>query len=270
MNGDVRSGDNLYTCSLLALDADTGKLRWYYQFTPHDTHDWDAIGDSVLVDVLYQGRPVKAVIQADRNGFFYVLDRTNGKLLVAKPYTKVSWATGIGPEGRPILVPGQEPTEDGNKVCPGAGGGHNLQATAYSPQTGLYYFSSSEGCEVFYKFQQDYVEGQEYQASTFVPVPGEAPKTGSVLAVDPASGEIKWRFEIVSNPTAGLLATGGGLVFTGDAEGYVFALDDRTGKVLWHFRAGGQIATAPITYALDGKQVVAIASGSVILTFTLP
>jgi alcohol dehydrogenase (cytochrome c) len=269
-DGDARAGDNLYTCSLVALDADSGKLRWYYQFTPHDTHDWDAISDPVLVDLLYQGRPVKAVIQADRNGFFYALDRTNGKLLVAKPYTKVTWARGIGPDGRPIRVPGQDPTEDGNKTCPGMGGGHNWEPTAYSPQTGLYYFSTSDGCQVYYKFRQEYVEGQWYQASTATPVPGEAPGSGSVLAVDPATGEIKWRFELVSLPTGGLLATGGGLVFTGDPEGYVFALDARTGKVLWHFQAGGVIRTAPITYTLDGKQFVAVASGSDILTFTLP
>jgi alcohol dehydrogenase (cytochrome c) len=268
-NGGLRAGDNLYTCSLVALDADSGKLKWYYQFTPHDTHDWDAISDPVLVDLFYQGRPVKAVIQANRNGFFYALDRRNGKLLVAKPYTKVTWATGIGLDGRPILVPGQEPTDDGNKVCPGAGGGHNWEATAYSPQTGLYYFNSSGTCELFYKFQQQYVKGQIYQASADAPVPGVV-ESGWVLALDPATGEIKWRFELVHGEKAGLLATGGGVVFTGDWEGYVFALDARTGKVLWHFQAGGMVDAAPITYSLDGKQVVAVASGSAILTFTLP
>jgi alcohol dehydrogenase (cytochrome c) len=269
-NGDVRPGDNLYTCSLVALDADSGKLKWYYQFTPHDTHDWDAIGDPVLVDLVYQGRPVKAVMQADRNGFFYVLDRTYGRLLVAKPYTKVSWATGIGTDGRPILVPGQDPSEDGQKACPAMGGGHNWEPTAYSPQTGLYYFPSANGCQVFYKMLQEFVEGDWYQASAAVPVRGEVPGTGSILAVDPATGEIKWRFELVSGPTAGLLATGGGLVFTGDSEGYLFALDARTGEVLWHFQAGGMIATAPVTYSVDGRQVVAVASGGNVLTFTLP
>ncbi len=269
-NGDVRPGDNLYTCSLVVLNADTGKLQWYYQFTPHDTHDWDAISDPVLVELLYQGRRVKAVVQADRNGFFYALDRTNGKLLAAKPYTKVTWATGIGPDGKPILVPGQEPTEDGNKTCPTMSGGHNWQPTAYNPQTGLYYFSSTDGCQLFYKMKQDYVEGQWYQASTVSGVPGEPTATGSLLAVDPATGETKWRFELVSSTTAGILATGGGLVFTGDPQGYVFALDARTGTALWHFQTGGAIAAPPITYELDGKQYLAVASGSGILTFTLP
>jgi alcohol dehydrogenase (cytochrome c) len=269
-NGDVRPGDNLYTCSLVALDADSGKLKWYYQFTPHDTHDWDAASDPVLVDLLYQGRPVKAVIQANRNGFFYALDRTNGKLLVAQPYTKVTWATGIGRDGKPILVPGQEPTEDGNKSCPAMSGGHNWQPTAYNPLTGLYYFSSTDGCQVYYKTHQDYVEGQWYHASAVTDVPDEPRFAGSLLAVDPATGETKWRFELVSSPSAGILTTGEGLVFSGDSQGYVFALDGRTGKALWHFQTGGAIAAPPITYMLDGKQYLAVASGSQILTFTLP
>src|ERR1700730_6332567 len=117
MDGSVRAGDNLYTCSLVAIDADTGKLKWYFQFTPHDTHDWDAVADPVLIDMVVKGRKVKAVVQADRNGFFYPLDRSNGKLLHAAPYTKVTWATGIGADGRPLVVPGLEPSETGVKVC---------------------------------------------------------------------------------------------------------------------------------------------------------
>ena len=151
MNGDVRPGDNLYTCSMVALDADTGKLKWHFQFTPHDVHDWDAISDPVLVDLTIGGKKVKALIQANRNGFFYALDRTNGKMLLAKAYTKVSWADGIGPDGRPKLVAGQDPSEEGTKSCPGLGGGHNWQATAYSPQTGLYYFGTTDGCHMYYK-----------------------------------------------------------------------------------------------------------------------
>src|SRR5262249_47025003 len=147
-------------------DAATGKLKWHFQFTPHDLHDWDAISDPVLVDLMHEGRKVKALIQANRNGFFYALDRTNGKFLTAKSYTKVTWASGIGPDGRPILIPGQDPTEEGNRACPGLGGGHNWQPTAYSPLTGLYYFNSSDGCQVYYKMKQDYLRGQLYQAST--------------------------------------------------------------------------------------------------------
>jgi alcohol dehydrogenase (cytochrome c) len=267
LNGDVRPGDNLYTCSLVALDADTGKLKWHFQFTPHDVHDWDAISDPIPVDIVFNGRPVQAVMQANRNGFFYALDRTNGKLLVAKAYTKVTWADGIGPDGRPILISGQDPTEEGNRTCPGMGGGHNWQATAYSPQTGLYYFSSSEHCMLFYKTSQEFVEGQWYQAST---VDGKEPGTGRILAVDPKTGTTSWKFEMVSGPTSGLLATAGGLVFTGDAEGYLIAFDARTGKVLWRFQTGAAISGPPISYALDGRQYIAVAAGPTMLTFALP
>jgi alcohol dehydrogenase (cytochrome c) len=269
MNGDVRRGDNLYSCSVVALDADTGKLKWYYQFTPHDVHDWDAISDPVLVDLTIQGRKVKALIQANRNGFFYALDRANGKVLATKAYTKVTWATGIGANGRPILVPGQDPTEEGNRVCPGLGGGHNWQATAYSPRTGLYYFNSSESCQLFYKTKQDFRAGQWYQAST-VEIPPKEHGAGRTLAVDPATGDIKWKFDMVGGPSAGMLATAGGLVFTGDWDGYLIALDDRTGKVLWKFQTGGAVVAPPISYARDGKQYIAVAAGGSILTFGLP
>ncbi len=268
MDGDVRPGDNLYSCSLVALDADTGKLKWHYQFTPHDVHDWDAIADPVPVDLDMDGRKVKAVIQANRNGFFYALDRANGKLLYAKPYTKVDWADGIGPDGRPILISGHEPSDEGTRTCPGMGGGHNWQGTAYSPQTGLYYFSSTEHCMPFYKTKQDFVEGQWYQASTVGR--GDEVGSGRILAVDPKTGKIAWQFEMVSAPTAGVLATAGGLVFTGDAEGYLIALDARSGKALWRFQAGGTIIAPPISYALNGRQYIAVAAGETMVTFALP
>ncbi|MBM3774044.1 MAG: PQQ-dependent dehydrogenase, methanol/ethanol family, partial [Acidobacteria bacterium] len=240
MNGDVRPGDNLYTDSVVALDASTGKLKWHFQFTPHDVHDWDAISDPVLVDLAFRGRKVKALMQANRNGFFYLLDRTNGRMLLARAYTKVTWADGIAPGGRPILVKGQDATEEGNKSCPGIGGGHNWQATAYSPQTGLYYFSTTDGCHIYYKYDQEFVEGQWYQASTVTGVPKE-PTTGAILAVNPATGQTSWRFDMVSPPTGGILSTAGGLVFSGDREGYLFALDARSGKPLWRFQTGGVV-----------------------------
>ena len=269
MNGDVRRGDNLYSCSVVALDADTGKLKWHYQFTPHDTHDWDAISDPVLVDMTRGGRTVKALIQANRNGFFYTLDRTTGNVLNAKAYTKVTWADGIGRDGRPILIPGREPTEEGNLACPGLGGGHNWQATAYSRQTGLYYFSSSENCQLFYKTTQTFTAGEWYQAST-VEGPQKQHGTGAILAVDPATAETKWRFDMISTPSAGILATAGGLLFTGDAQGYAIAFDARTGRVLWKFQAGGPIAAPPITYSVDGTQYVAVAAGGSMVAFALP
>ena len=199
MDGDVRPGDNLYSCSLIALDADTGKLKWHFQFTPHDVHDWDAVADPVLIDLHIQGKPVKAVIQANRNGFFYALDRANGKFLFAQSYTEVDRADGIGMDGRPTLIPGKDPTEEGTKACPGLGGGHNWRPTAYSPQTGLYYFDSRNGCQIFYKTTQGFIEGQWYQASTTDNITSD-PSTSSILAVDPATGETKWNFELMCVP----------------------------------------------------------------------
>ncbi len=266
MLGEVRPGDNLYTCSLVALDADTGKLKWHYQFTPHDVHDWDAVADPVLASLTLNGRTVKAVIQANRNGYFYALDRTNGKLLHARAYTKVTWADGIRPDGKPVLIAGQEPTAEGNLTCPGMGGGHNWQATAYSPQTGLYYFSSTEHCMPFFLTKQDYVEGQWYQAST---VDRGGPGAGRILALDPKTGNTVWQFDMISSPSAGLLATAGGLVFTGDAQGYLIAFDARSGKVLWKFQTGGTIIAPPISYALNGRQYIAVAAGDTMLTFGL-
>jgi len=269
LNGDDRLGDNLYTCSLVALDADTGKLKWHYQFTPHDVHDWDAVADPALVDLKIQGKAVKAVVHANRNGFFYALDRATGKLLVAKSYTKVSWSDGIGADGRPHLIAGQAPTEEGNRSCPSMGGGHNWQATAYSPRTGLYYFTSTDGCQIYYKTKQDFIEGEWFQGSTTGGISGE-PTSGSILAVNPASGETKWRMATVTPPTSGLLATAGGLIFAGDREGYLIALDADTGKPLWKFQTGGVVIAPPITYSMDGKQYVVVAAGASLMAFALP
>jgi alcohol dehydrogenase (cytochrome c) len=268
MDGDVRPGDNLYTCSIVALDADTGKLKWHFQMTPHDVHDWDAVADPVLMDVTLNGKKIKAVGQANRNGFYYALDRATGKLLAAKAYTKVNWADGIGSDGRPILIPNKAPTEEGNLVCPGLGGGHNWEATAYSPQTGFYYFGATEGCQLFNLERQEYVEGRQYQAGDTVGVPKD-PTTGALIAVDPSTGQQKWKYEMMGRP-AGLLATGGGLVFTGDSDGYLIAIDARTGKPLWHFSTGTNIKAPPISYTFRGKQYIAIAAGSNMLTFKLP
>ena len=268
-NGDVRPGDNLYTDSVVALDVDTGKLKWHFQFTPHDVHDWDAISDLPLVDLTMKGQKVKAVIQANRNGYYYVLDRATGKFLLARPYTKITWADGIDAQGRPILIAGQDPTGEGAKSCPSVGGGHNWQATTYSPQTGFYYFTTTEGCQIYYKNFQEFREGQLYTGSTGAPILMD-PNTGAVIAVDPATGDTKWKFETITPPTSGLLSTAGGLVFGGDREGYFFALDARSGKVLWKFQTGGTVIAPPITYLFEGRQYVAVASGSAMMTFALP
>jgi alcohol dehydrogenase (cytochrome c) len=270
MVGEVRLGDNLYSCSLVALDPDTGKLKWHYQFTPHDVHDYDAAEDLPLVDVEIGGKKIKAVIQADRNGLFYALDRTNGKLLVAKPYTKVTWMTGMDPQGRPIRAPNLEPSTEGTTVCPGLPGGHNWWPTTYSPSTGLYYFGSRDGCQVFFRHEGEFVEGQWYQLGDASPVPGEY-DVGSTIAIDPASGEIKWRYEMTAAPGGGFLSTAGNLLFVGDRDGYFIAFNATTGKVLWKFQTGGQsISAGAVTYRFRGKQYIAVAAGSSIMAFALP
>lgn len=267
MNGDVRPGDNLYTCSMLALDADTGKLKWHFQFTPHDVHDWDAISDPVLADLTIGSKPVKALIQANRNGFFYALDRATGRFVQAKAYTKITWADGIGQDGKPILIAGNEPSDEGTRTCPGMGGGHNWQAQAYSPQTGLLYFPSSDQCMLFYRTTQDYAEGQWYQAST---VGGSEHGAGAIVALDPKTGDTKWRFEMISGTSAGMLATAGGLVFGSDGQGYLIGFDARSGKVLWKFQAGGGIVAPPISYSVNGRQYVAVAAGQSLIAFAIP
>ena len=270
MVGDVRLGDNLYTCSLVAIDADTGKLRWHYQFTPHDLWDYDAAEDLPLVDLNINGKTVKAVIQANRNGLFYALDRATGELLVAKPYTEVTWMTGMDDKGRPIRADGKEPTHEGNVVCPGLPGGHNWWPTTYSPGTGLYYFSSRGGCQTYFRRDAPYVEGQWYQLGHTRNVPEEELE-GSVIAIDPATGDIKWEYKTTQPPVGGFLTTAGNLLFVGDRNGYFIAFDAKTGKVLWNFQTGGRSVTAgAVTYRFRGKQYVAVAAGTSIMAFALP
>jgi alcohol dehydrogenase (cytochrome c) len=268
MNGDVRPGDNLYTCSVVALDPDTGKLKWHFQFTPHDTHDWDAVADPVLADLKIEGRQTKALIQANRNGYFYALDRTTGRFVYGTPYTTINWSDGLDPKGRPRLIKGLDPSEAGTKVCPGLPGGHNWQSTAFDPRTGLYYFSSTDGCQTFRRRDQEFVEGRWYQLSGTRNLPGD-PEQGSLIAMDAATGKIRWRFEMVRSPAGGTLATAGNLVFTGDHSGNLIALDSRNGRVLWRFQTGAPVFSSPITYTFEGRQYIAIAAGTAVITFGL-
>ncbi len=269
LDGAPRPGDNLFSDSMLALDADTGERKWHFQFTPHDVHDWDSVADPVLVEVEVDGKPRKALVQANRNGHFYALDRVTGEFLFARAYTDVNWADGIGPDGRPILIPGHVPDDEGTLTCPGMGGGHNWHATSYSPQTGLYYFNSGDGCQIYHGATQDFVEGEYYLGSAMENVTG-APREGSILAVDPSTGDQSWRFPLVSPPTSGLLSTGGGLVFAGTAEGYFMALDAVAGRPLWRLQTGGPVRAPAITYRFEGRQHVATAAGGSILVFALP
>lgn len=178
------------------------------------------------------------MIQANRNGYFYALDRTYGKFLLASPYTDVNWSKGTSVDGRPMVLPGLDPTPGGTKVCPGLSGGHNWEATAYSPLTGLFYFSSTDGCQTFNRHDTNFVEGQRYQLGGARDAPGERSK-GSFLAMDPATGKIKWRFSMVQHPSGGAMTTAGGLVFAGDRFGNLIAFHASTGEVLWRFQTGG-------------------------------
>ncbi len=269
LHGGDRKGDNLYSDSVVALDADTGKLKWYFQFTPHDLHDWDATQIPVLLDLEYQGRPRKLLAMANRNGFFYLLDRANGKFLLGKPFVRVTWAKEIGPDGRPAQLPNTDPTPEGTYVCPGIIGGTNWFSPSFSPQTGYFYVAAREQCDIFFSSPQKYQPGQMFFGSALQTKPGEK-GWGAVRAIDPLTGEIKWEFKHHSPPWAGTLATAGGLVFTGDHEGYLLAFDAKNGKHLWHLQTGSPVIAAPMTYALDDKQYVVIPSGGALFALALP
>jgi PQQ-dependent dehydrogenase (methanol/ethanol family) len=251
-----RGGDNLYTNCVLALDPATGKMKWYYQFTPHDTHDWDATEPNVLVNATFQGQPRKLLLHADRNGFFYVFDRTNGKLLVAKSFMhKVTWASGIGADGRPVLLP---PTGLG---CPGHA--TNWNGTVFSPVTKLYYVMATEKCTV------KLLPGSWKNA-----LPPEEPGAKYLRALNIETGKVEWEIKqdglIDGKRVAGLLGTAGGLLFYGDPSGYLLAADERNGKELWRIPLNATIKTSPMTYSVGGEQFVTLAVGSNIMTFGLP
>lgn len=266
--GDSRKGDNLYTDSVVALDADTGALRWHYQFTPHDTHDWDAVQVPVLADVAVDGQPRKALMLANRNGFFYTLDRTNGKLIAAKPYVRTTWAEKIGADGRPEVVPGSDPTEAGNPACPDVTGATNWTSPTFNPTTGLFYVTAREVCATYYGWPQEPIQGQYFFG-------GAAQRTGgrgysALRAIDPVTATVKWQFPYFSPSLSGTLSTASGLVFGGDADGNIMAFDAKTGKNLWHFQTGAAVYAAPVTYMLDGRQYLVVPSGTTLLAFALP
>jgi len=234
-------------------------------------HDWDATQVPVLLDLDFDGAPRKLLVEANRNGFFYVLDRTNGRFLLAEKFGVVTWAKGTDAGGRPIVIPDTDPTPEGNYVCPGAWGVANWMSPSYSPQTGLFYVAAREQCDVFTSAAPHYEKGASFFGSTANPPPKQKEKDwGAFRAIDPTKGQIRWEFKLYSAPFGGMLSTAGGLVFAGDMEGYVIALDAQTGKNLWHFQTGSSIYAAPIAYALAGRQYVAIPSGGALLALSLP
>jgi len=268
--GDTRPGDDLYTASVLAIDPDTGKMKWYFQFTPHDLYDYDGNETPVLVDVQENGATQHLLLQANRNGFFYVLDRTNGKFLHATPFVeKLNWAKAIDASGRPVLT-GRIPTADGTYICPGIDGATNWFSPSYNPKTGLFYVIALEACNLYFSDPKPFVRGQTYyDTGTKLPPDEHAQKILLALSLD---GKTVWRYPQVGSGDSwgGTLTTGGGLVFFGDDSGSLEAVDAATGRALWHFNTGQGMRASPMTYAVDGIQYVAIAAGSNVFSFALP
>jgi alcohol dehydrogenase (cytochrome c) len=284
-NPDQRPGDNLYTDSVVALDPDTGDLQWHFQFSPGDPYDYDSVQIGVLADLEWQGQPTPAILWANRNGFFYVLDRTDGRFLVGKPFVEVNWASGLDETGRPIPTPQPE----GQPTYPGIQGGTNWYSPSFSPRTGLLYVSAWEGyASVFSREYTEYVPGRNFLGGGGTPfaevegAPGvrvgraspintwtDAAGHGAVLAIDPQTGDTRWTFDHYDVTDSGILTTATDLLYTGGREGSFNAIDARTGAERWRASLGGQIANGPVSYAVDGTQYVSVISGNSLVTFAL-
>jgi alcohol dehydrogenase (cytochrome c) len=266
----AREGDNLYTASLVAIDADTGQRRWHYQFTPHDLHDWDSTQVPVLADLPINGQPRKVVMFANRNGFFYTIDRVTGKVIVAKPFVETTWAKEIDSNGRPVLLPGNLPDEDGSKTCPDLGGGTNFMSPSYDPSLRLFFVTARETCAMYYAWDEKFKPGEQYNGGGTTR-PRDQKNFGALRAIDPTSGTVKWEFRYTSVSSSGVLSTASGVVFAGDGDGNIMAFDSRNGKNLWHYQLGfGLRSTAGTTYMLDGRQYLLVPSGSMLTAFALP
>ena len=272
MNGDNRLGDNLYSDCVLALEAKTGKLRWYYQFTPHDQWDWDGQQPPVLVDADWHGQPRKLLLQASRNGFFYVLDRTDGKLLLGKPFVqRLTWAKEIGADGRPALNPNQEPSAQGTRVCPSLIGAANWWSTSFNPATGLFYVTALESCGIFVKRPATWESGKGYNGGTTRQAPDDVPQK-FLRAIDIQTGKIAWELPEPGPGTTrgGTLTTASGLVFFCSDSSEFAAADAANGKLLWRFPVNHFFRASPMTYVFDNKQYVAVESASNVIAFALP
>jgi alcohol dehydrogenase (cytochrome c) len=269
-DAEIRKGDNLFSCSVVALDPNTGQRKWHYQFTPGDSHDWDATEDVVLVDRTFHGENRKLLLQADRNGIFYVLDRTSGKFLLGAPFVKQTWNAGFDENGRPKIIAGTDASPTGAVVYPSGGGANNWRSPSYDPATGWMYFVFTDAGQRFVRAPEEYEAGKQYWSGRGTPVPGEV-ATAGVMAIDPETGTVKWRYKIAqSTQGGGVLATGGGLVFAATGDGNLIALNSKTGAPLWHFQTGARIGASPMSYSVDGQQFVAISAGSVLYSFALP
>jgi alcohol dehydrogenase (cytochrome c) len=271
MIGDDRIGDNLYTDSVVALDARTGGLKWHFQFTPHDVWDYDAEEPTALVDMTIQGQARKLLVQANRNGFFYVLDRTTGEFLSGTGFVKnITWASGLDARGRPLRVPGMEPSPEGKRVCPSLDGATNWYSASFNPLTSLYYVQANDKCGIFTRTDQEWAAGRGFMGGSFRQAPNE-PAQRLLRAIDIRTGKVVWEVPQTGavNSWGGTLSTAGRVVFFGDDSGALAAADAETGKRLWSFQTSQLWKASPMTYQFDNQQFVAVASGSTIIAFAL-
>jgi alcohol dehydrogenase (cytochrome c) len=281
-NANLRPGDNLYSSSVIALDADTGKLKWHFQFTPHDEWDWDAVQVPVLIDREWRGKMRKLMLWGNRNGFFYVLDRVTGEFLLGTPFVKQTWAKGLDERGRPIRIADAVPSAAGTEIWPGVQGGTNWYAPSYSPKTGLFYLTAWDDYHgTYFQWHQEYERGKWYAGGAvraaveptrrvdFFKRPHDA-GYAAVRAIDPTTGRKVWDFPFTDMSESGLLTTASNLLFSGSREGHFVVLDATDGKLLWRRYLGGATVASPITYKVDGRQYVAVASGAALFTFALP
>jgi alcohol dehydrogenase (cytochrome c) len=264
LNGTPRPGDNLYTCSIVAINPDDGKLAWAFSVSPHDTHDWDAVETPVLVDGTFHGQQRKMLMQTSRNGYFFVLDRTNGKSLLSVPYGPVNWTLGIDKEGHPIPNPAKEPAPDGRLIAPDEGGLTNYRAPSFDPKTGLFIVDAHPSWSIYFAKPADGAYGW---AGADYDVWG----TGEIEAIDYQTGKIRWSHYVGEGGSgAGVMTTDSGLTITGDAYGNMLALATSTGKTLWHAGTGSPIQSSPISYELDGRQYIVNSAGGVLFAWALP
>ena len=271
-DGGPRPGDDLYTDCVLALDPDTGKLKWHFQFTPHDLYDYDATETLVLLDAVLDGEPRKLLVQANRNGFIYTLDRTNGKFVSATQFVeKLNWAKGIDAQGRPVRS-GVQPTPQGTLVCPGYSGATNWFAPAYNPDTHMLYFLALEDCSTYFTKPDRFAEGRTFYATGVEHSNAPGDRWRNLLAFDVTTGQFAWRYRQVAGgwASAGVVTTASGLVFFGDENESFEAVDARTGSPLWHFQTGQAIHSSPMSYEVSHRQYVAIAAGNDLFSFGLP